>query len=193
MVKMHPIEWLKSIYKNKIILIFSIFLIVLVSIIAGLVILAKLNPTLLESYKYDSLSNEEKEAKDWELYTKADEQYFGGGSYEEAQKTFDDALSIRLKDSSKGIIYRYKSLLALNAEKYDEALTFAKNAEQLNPTHLTAATLGRIYFIKKEYQLSAENYQNAASRTENPNDSTVNSSYNDYVLLKSQAEDMVDD
>lgn len=80
------------------------------------------------------------------------------------------------------------ALLQLNRGNYDEALTFASEAETLVKSYKTAGLLGDIYFAMKDYDRAAKQYGVAMDRSEKASTGS-RSAYNEYAVLKKKAED----
>lgn len=71
---------------------------------------------------------------------------------------------------------------------YTSALSFSKQAEVADPTAITAATIGAYAQESGDFALAAKYFGIAASRSDNPNDPTKNTPYNDYMVMKREAE-----
>lgn len=98
----------------------------------------------IDTYSFNSLNDEDKGAQTNEVYLQADRKV-AEGSYDEGQGILTKALDIRTSNKDKSVIYQLKSSVALNAEKYDQALEYALKAEELYPNDDTAIVLGGVY------------------------------------------------
>ncbi len=89
-------------------------------------------------------------------------------------------------------VYLLKSIqLYVNNKDFESALTVAKDLDDINPSALTAASIAMAYMGLADYQKAADYYQIAADRSEKTDDPTVRSPYNDYMILKRQAEALI--
>ena len=110
-----------------------------------------------------------------DLYIAADEAATLG-DYGKGQSILDDALNTKTTDTERSEVYGQKSILALDNSVYDEAMTFAKKSEELNPTLQTAHVLAQVAeksgdkaLALKYYQLTVER-ADAAYRQLHPDD-----------------------
>jgi tetratricopeptide (TPR) repeat protein len=106
------------------------------------------------------------------------------GKYSEGMKVLDDLFATAKTDELKSQIYMRKSNLASDTSRIDDALDFAKKAEDLYPTRLSAATLGRAAEAMLQPQLALKYYKLVIERTtdsERKVDPTINDDYDQKI------------
>jgi tetratricopeptide (TPR) repeat protein len=175
-------------YKNKW-FIYLIVLIVIISVGVG----AWLFVSKYESSMWQS-NNSESSTSAREKVAQLDKQIETTPSKETVAKTqielqqfAKDAINNEVKQ-----IYLRKSInLYISGSDYKSALTVAKQSEEIESTAITASDLACIYMGLSDYKEAAQYYQIAADRSEKTSDPTVRGPYNNYLILKRQAEALI--
>ncbi len=115
-------------------------------------------------------------------------------SKEVLSDTQDELADLAKSASSKEEkqVYLLKSIqLYINDKDFDSALTVSEELDDTNPSAMTAANIAMAYMGLGDYRNAADYYQLAADRSEKTTDPTVRSPYNDYMILKRQAEALI--
>ena len=86
------------------------------------------------------------------------------GDYAGGQKQLDESLGALADDKSKATVYLDKAALAYDAGKSDEALSYARQAEKLNPTRLSANVIAQVAVQKGDKKLALQYYRLALGR-----------------------------
>jgi len=81
------------------------------------------------------------------------------GNYSAGQKIIDQELDSTIDEKDKASLYVEKSLLALNNQKYDDADTFAKQAEDIAKSKLTSRLIAQIAEADGDKAKAIEYYQ----------------------------------
>lgn len=120
-----------------------------------------------------------------------DGQLGGSPSKDIGNKTALDLIKLANNDDAEEAkaIYLNKAIeLYVNNGQYDLALPIAIQVEQIKPTAISSVRLANIYMNKKDYDKAVHYYQISADRSEKPASDKTNAPYNDYMILKREAE-----
>lgn len=86
------------------------------------------------------------------------------GNYDAAQKIYDKKLAAATTKQEKAAAYTGKSTIAVSAKDYKSALQYALKADQLDPTSVTAESLGGIEELLGDKAAAAKYYKIAIGR-----------------------------
>lgn len=86
------------------------------------------------------------------------------GDYSGGQATLDKVADQTTDSVAKAVIYTQKSSIAYNSGKYDDAYSFAKKAEEINPTVSTASLMARAAEKQDNKKEAIAQYKVAVSR-----------------------------
>lgn len=84
--------------------------------------------------------------------------------------------------------YRQLALLALNAGKNDEALSYAKQGDELAKSHLSASVVARVAEGQGNKSLAVKYYSLAMSRAQASGDPSIQALYDNYKAMRDVAE-----
>lgn len=100
--------------------------------------------------------------------------------YAAGQKMLDDKLSATQSPAEQASIYTSKATIAMNDKKYDEALSFALKAEQIQPTKGTADLVAQVYELKNDKPNAIKYYKIVLGRFSNKDKITTPDDYSYY-------------
>ncbi|MBC7868860.1 hypothetical protein H7X69_01610 [Candidatus Saccharibacteria bacterium] len=87
------------------------------------------------------------------------------GDYAKGQAILDDALKNKIANAERSYVYVQKSTLASNSSKTEDSITFAKKAEELDPTRLSATVLAQVAERSGDKVLALKYYELVVART----------------------------
>ena len=92
-------------------------------------------------------------------------------------------------DTSKKVVYLYGAAdLSMNSSDFKSALKINENIEALEQSALSAGNIAQAYYDMGDYRNAVKYYDIAISRSEKPASETERAPYNDYTILKREAE-----
>ncbi|MBC7943589.1 hypothetical protein H7X68_03780 [Candidatus Saccharibacteria bacterium] len=138
----------------------GIFISVVTIILVSAFFFFKPQPSTPSGQEPKTIAQDESEKK----FVEADKAAFDG-DYQKGQSILDDALKIKTSDTGRSDIYIQKSTLAFNNAQMQDAVAFAKTAEQLDPTSLSASVLAQAAEQAGDKVLAVKYYKLAAERT----------------------------
>lgn len=93
------------------------------------------------------------------------------------------------KDTNNKLVYLSGSAdLYFNTSDYKSGLEVMKQIETLRQTALSAGNIAEAYMQLGDFKNAAKYYGIAASRSDKPTRETERAPYNDYMIMKRQAE-----
>jgi|GEM_PF-1287141 tetratricopeptide (TPR) repeat protein len=93
------------------------------------------------------------------------------------------------KDTNNKLVYLSGSAdLYFNTSDYKSGLEVTKQIEALRQTALSAGSVAEAYMQLGDFKNAAKYYGIAASRSDKPTRETERAPYNDYMIMKRQAE-----
>lgn len=105
-----------------------------------------------------------------------------------AQKELEQ-LADKEPDTNKKVVYLSGAAdLSFNSSDFKAALTITENIEALQQSALSAGNIAEAYSELGDYKNAAKYYEIAISRSEKPTSETERAPYNDYTILKREAE-----
>lgn len=103
------------------------------------------------------------------------------GKYEEAQQMLAQQLGSAKTTSEKSYIRTQQATLALNAQKYDEAMGYAQALDELQPTDASASLLAQVAAAKGD-KVAAKNYLQVAIARLNKSAPTYDLKVQEYQM-----------
>jgi tetratricopeptide (TPR) repeat protein len=92
-------------------------------------------------------------------------------------------------DTTKKIVYLSGAAdVSFNSGDFKSALKVNENIESLQQSALSAGNIAQAYFEMGDYRNAVKYYEIAISRSEKPASETERAPYNDYTILKREAE-----